>query len=74
VSELQRITFEPNQCGGRPCLRGLRIRVRDVLDLLAAGATRDEILDDFPLLEVEDITAALEYAARQTDHMVLRVA
>jgi uncharacterized protein (DUF433 family) len=74
VSELQRITFDPNQCGGRPCLRGLRIRVRDVLDLLAAGATRDEILDDFPLLEVEDITAALEYAARQTDHMVLRVA
>jgi len=49
---------------GRPCLRGLRIRVKDVLDLLAAGASREEILADYPLLEDADITAALEYAAR----------
>jgi len=71
---MHRITIDPALCGGRPCLRGLRIRVRDVLDLLAAGASREEILTDFPLLEPGDITAALEYAARQSDHPVLRVA
>lgn len=74
MSETYRITVDPAQCGGRPCIRGLRIRVKDVLDLLAAGASRDEILADFPLLENEDITASLEYAARQSDHPVLRVA
>lgn len=74
MSELHRITVDPNQCGGRPCLRSLRIRVKDVLDLLAAGASREEILADYPLLEGRDITAALEYAARQSDHPVLRVA
>lgn len=74
MSELHRITVDPAQCGGRPRLRGLRIRVKDVLDLLAAGASREEILADYPLLEAEDITAALEYAARQSDHVVLRVA
>ncbi len=74
MSETHRITVDPNQCGGRPCLRGLRIRVKDVLDLLAAGAERDEILADYPLLEAGDIIASLEYAARQTDHPVLRVA
>ena len=73
MSEIRRITVDPEQCGGRPCLRSLRIRVRDILDLLAAGATREEILDDYPLLEAGDITAALEYAARQADHPVLRV-
>ena len=74
MSETHRITVDPNQCGGRPCLRGLRIRVKDVLDLLAAGAGPDEILADYPLLEAGDIIASLEYAARQTDHPVLRVA
>ena len=74
MSETHRITVDPNQCGGRPCLRGLRIRVKDMLDLLAAGASREEILADFPLLETGDITAALEYAAQQADHVVLRVA
>jgi uncharacterized protein (DUF433 family) len=74
MSETHRITVDPALCGGRPCLRGLRIRVRDVLDLLAAGADRAEILADYPLLEAGDITAALEYAARQNDHPVLRVA
>ena len=74
MSETHRITVDPNQCGGRPCLRGLRVRVKDVLDLLAAGADRDEILVDYPLLEAGDITASLEYAARQTDHPVLRIA
>ena len=74
MSETAQITVDPNQCGGRPCLRGLRIRVKDVLVLLAAGADRAEILGDFPLLEDADITAALEYAARSSDHPVLRVA
>jgi len=74
VGEIHRITVDPGQCGGRPCLRSLRIRVRDVLDLLAAGADRAEILEDYPLLEDSDITAALEYAAQQSDHPVLRVA
>ncbi len=74
MSEIQRITVDPGQCGGRPCIRSLRIRVKDVLDLLAAGATRQEILEDYPALEDGDITAVLEYAARQSDHPVLRVA
>jgi uncharacterized protein (DUF433 family) len=74
MSEIHRITNDPQQCGGRPAIRGLRIRVKDVLDLLAAGATREEILEDYPFLEDGDITATLEYAARQTDHPVLRVA
>jgi uncharacterized protein (DUF433 family) len=63
MSELHRITVDPSQCGGRPCLRGMRIGVKDVLDLLAAGASRAEVLRDYPLLEDGDITAALEYAA-----------
>jgi uncharacterized protein (DUF433 family) len=72
MSEMGRITVDLNQCGGRPCLRGLRIRVKDVLDFLAAGASREEILADYSLLEDADITAALEYAAQSTDHPVLR--
>lgn len=60
MSETHRITVDPNQCGGRPCLSGLRIRVKDVLDLLAAGASREEILEDYPLLETGDIIAALD--------------
>lgn len=71
---LDRITIEPQQCGGRPCIRGMRIRVKDVLEQLAAGASRAEILEAWPFLEPEDITAALEYAALQADHPVLRVA
>ena len=74
MSELDRITINPGQCGGRPCIRGLRVRVKDILDLLAAGASREEILADYPYLETEDITAALKFAAKQSDHPVLRVA
>lgn len=74
MSELHRITFDPQVCSGRPAIRGLRIRVKNVLDLLAAGASHDEILEDYPALEREDIFAVLEYAARQSDHTVLRVA
>jgi uncharacterized protein (DUF433 family) len=74
MSEIDRITIRAEQCGGRPCIRGLRVRVKDVLDLLASGASREEILADYPYLEAEDITAALEFAAKQSDHLVLRVA
>ncbi len=74
MSAIDRITVSPNVCGGRPCIRGLRVRVKDVLDLLAAGATREEILADYPYLEADDITAALEFAARQNDHPILRSA
>jgi uncharacterized protein (DUF433 family) len=66
MSQLHRITINPEQCGGRPCIRGTRVRVTDILDLLASGASREEILQDYPYLEAEDITATLEYAARQT--------
>ena len=64
MSAIDRITLTPGVCGGRPCIAGLRIRVLDVLDLLAAGAIREEILADYPYLEGEDITAVLEFAAR----------
>jgi uncharacterized protein (DUF433 family) len=71
MSELHRITIDPEKCGGRPCLREWRMRVTDVLDLLAAGASREEILEDYPFLEDGDITASLEYAARLAEHPVL---
>ncbi len=74
MNELERITVDPQQCGGRPCIRGLRVRVSDVLDLLASGASREEILEDYPYLEDADISAALAYAAKQLDHSVVRVA
>ena len=66
--------IEADKCGGKPCIRGLRIRVTDVLDLLGAGASYDEILADYPDLEREDILASIAYAARQTDHPVVRSA
>jgi len=71
TERLKRITVEEGKCGGRPCIRGLRIRVSDILDLRAAGASYEEILVDYPFLEREDILAAIEYAARQADHIVL---
>ena len=71
---LKRITLEPGKCGGRPCIRGMRIRVTDVLELLSAGASYEEILGDSPDLEREDILAAIEYAAHQADHVVLQTA
>ena len=74
MSYLDRITFNPHQCGGRPCIRGMRIRVSDVLDLLAAGVTERQILDDYPDLVTEDIRAALQYAAAQANHAVLQPA
>ena len=68
---MDRITFNPNQCGGRPCIRGMRIRVKDVLDLLAAGVSEAELLSDFPYLVKDDIRACLAFAAAAADHPVL---
>jgi uncharacterized protein (DUF433 family) len=71
VNLTDRITFDPEQCGGRPCIRHYRLRVKDVLDMLAGGATEGEILEDYPFLEQADIRACLEYAAQQVDHPVV---
>ena len=74
MSPLERITFDPNQCGSRPCIRNMRIRVKDVLEMLAGGATEAAILGSYPYLERADIEACLLYAARQADHAVLALA
>ncbi|MBL0167424.1 MAG: DUF433 domain-containing protein [Propionivibrio sp.] len=66
-----RISIEPGKCGGRPCIRGMRIRVTDILGLLGAGASHQEVLEDYSMLEEDDILASLEYAAVQTDHAIL---
>lgn len=71
---LSRITIEPGKCGGRPCIRNKRMRVTDVLELLGAGASFEEVLADYPFLERDDILAAITYAAQLTDHVVLRTA
>ena len=68
---IERITVNPEQCGGRPCIRGMRIRVIDVLDLFAAGLSAEQILEEMPDLEMDDLKAALNYAARRLDHPVL---
>ena len=67
----ERITADPEQCGGRACIRGMRIRVIDVLDLLAAGLTQEQVLEELPDLEAEDIKASLEYALRRLDPPVV---
>ena len=68
---MERITVNPKQCGGRPCIRGMRIRVSDVLDLFSAGLSAKEILAEMPDLEADDLKAALFYASRKLDHPVL---
>ncbi len=65
---MDRITVNPKQCGGRPCIRGMRIRVSDVLDLLANGLTTEEIVEDVPDLEPEDIRASLRFASRRLNN------
>ena len=67
----ERITVDPVQCGGRPCIRGLRIRVQDVVDLLANGLTPEQVLEELPDLETEDIRACLRFASRRLDHPVV---
>ena len=66
-----RITVNPNQCGGRPCVRGMRMRVTDVLDLLGSGMSREEILSDYPDLEAEDIDACLRFASERLNHPIV---
>jgi uncharacterized protein (DUF433 family) len=68
---LTRITINPKQCGGRPCIRGMRIRVSDVLDLFAAGLSAEQILEEMPDLEANDLKASLLYASRKFNHPVL---
>ena len=66
-----RITVNPQQCGGRPCVRGMRMRVSDVLELLADGMTADQILDEHPDLELEDIHACLRFASQRVSHPIV---
>ncbi|MDX6272115.1 MAG: hypothetical protein QOD28_3338 [Acidobacteriota bacterium] len=68
---LKRITVNPEQCGGRPCIRGMRIRVIDVLDLFAAGLSSEQILEELPDLELDDLRAVHLYAARRLNHPVI---
>ena len=68
---MERITTNPEQCGGRPCIRGMRIRAIEVLDLFAAGLSASQILEELPDLEMDDLKAALQYAARKLDHPVI---
>ena len=67
----ERITINPEQCGGRPCIRGMRIRVIDILDLLASGLSREQILIELPDLDGPDIEAAIRYASSRIGHPVV---
>ena len=71
---IERITVNVDQCGGRPCIRGMRIRVSDVLDLLANGLSSAQVLQELPDLEPDDIKACLIYASAKINHPVLRAA
>ncbi len=68
----ERITFNPKQCGGRPCIRGMRIRVSDILEMLAEGVSTVEILADFPDLDAEDVHACLSFSAKRVN--IIRLA
>jgi uncharacterized protein (DUF433 family) len=69
----EHITVDPAQCSGRPCVRGLRIRVTDVLDLLASGLSASEVIEERPDLELEDVTACLRFASRRSSHPIVAV-
>jgi uncharacterized protein (DUF433 family) len=71
MDPMSRITIRPEQCHGQPCIRGMRIRVTDILEMLAGGMSHADILADYPYLEADDITAALAYAAREIGHPVV---
>ncbi len=68
---LKRITINAAQCGGRPCIRGMRIRVSDILDLLASGLKIEEVTKELPDLELDDVKAAIHYASQKVNHAVL---
>lgn len=71
MAQLERITFDPNVMGGKPCIRGMRVTVGTIVGLIASGATADQVLADYPYLEAEDITAALSYAAWRAEELDL---
>ena len=71
---LERISIDPEVCGGRPCVRGMRITVSQVLEMFAGGMTREQILNDFSYLEAADLDACLQYAAQQADHREILLA
>ena len=71
---LSRITIRTDQCNGQPCIRGMRIRVVDVLEMLAGGMSHADIIVDFPYLEEDDIRACLAYAARELNHPIVTAA
>jgi uncharacterized protein (DUF433 family) len=71
VELMDRITVNPDQCGGRPCVRGMRIRVVDVLDLLASGLSTEQVVEELPDLEPADVAACRRFASRRLDHLVL---
>lgn len=70
---LERITIDPAVCGGKPCIRGMRIRVQDVIDLLASGLSTEQVLAELPDLEADDIRAALAYASSTVSHDLVHV-
>ncbi len=69
MAQLERITFDPNVMGGKPCIRGMRVTVGMIVGLVASGATSEDILADYPYLEADDITAALSYAAWRSEEI-----
>lgn len=71
MSDSEIITVNPEQCGGRPCIRGMRIRVTDILDLLASGLSFEQILVELPDLRRDDIVAAIRYASKGIDHPII---
>ena len=71
MSRLDRITFDPKQCGGKPCIRGMRVRVQDVLELLADGLTPEQVTQQLPYIDLEDVRACLEFAAKRIAHPTL---
>lgn len=70
MNGIERITLEPGKRGGRPCIRGLRISVYDVLSMMGSGMSESEILDDFPELELDDLRACLNFAAQREHNLV----
>ena len=71
VQVFERITVNPQQCGGRPCIRGMRIRVSDVLELLADGMNPEQIIEEHPDLELADIQACLRFASQRVSRPIL---
>ncbi len=68
---MARITIDSDKCGGRPCIRGMRIRVVDILELLASGHSAAQVVEELPDLEPDDVIAALRYASRRLDHPIV---